>query len=198
MKPIYASLRNIGHINSGYIDDSILMGDTNCDCKQNVEDTVQLMEKVGFMIHPDKSVLIPCTKIAFLGNDIDSVKMIVTLPESKMKNLVSECKMLFKMDKAKIQYVARVVGLMVSSFSAVELGRLYYRSLEKGKIEALKINKGQYYRLMPISREMKTDLEWWIDNLHSQKRDITHGNPGLIISTDASLEGWGAVCNGLQ
>ena len=63
------------------------------------------------------------------------------------------------MDKAKIQYVARVVGLMVSSFSAVELGRLYYRSLEKGKIEALKINKGQYDRLMPISREMKTDLE---------------------------------------
>ena len=47
---------------------------------------------------------------------------------------------------------------------------------------------------MIITDRMKSDLIWWIDNLPNQKRLICHDNPSLIITTDASLSGWGAVC----
>lgn len=70
MKHVYASLRMLGHTNSGYIDDSLLMGDTVPDCEQNVDDTVELMSNVGFIIHEDKSVLVPTKNITFLGNNI--------------------------------------------------------------------------------------------------------------------------------
>ncbi len=43
---------------------------------------------------------------------------------------------------------------------------------------------------------MKTELKWWIDNLSSQHRVIDHGNAGTVITADASLSGWGGVCNG--
>ena len=32
LKPVYATLRSMGHLNSGYIDDSYLQGDTSAEC----------------------------------------------------------------------------------------------------------------------------------------------------------------------
>ena len=40
---------------------------------------------------------------------------------------------------------------------------------------------------------MKKELYWWIENLHNQFRIIDHGNPDIVITTDASTLGWGAV-----
>ena len=37
------------------------------------------------------------------------------------------------------------------------------------------------------------ELKWWFINIFTQKREITHGVPELIINTDASQQGWGAV-----
>ena len=189
MKPVYASLRMLGHTNSGYIDDSLLLEETFSECEKNVEDTVNLMTNVGFIIHEKKSILIPTKKITFLGNDIDSEKMIVTLPLSKVENIVEACADLYKKFRVRIRDVAKVLGLMVSTFSAVEYAPLYYRCLEKGKIDALKCCKGDYESIMFISDDMKKDLKWWIDNLQYQKRHISHGNPDIIITTDASSHG---------
>ena len=198
MKPVYATLRQLGHTNSGYIDDSLLVPDTFEACLKNINDTVDLMTKLGFIIHEIKSVLVPTTKIMFLGNWIDSVAMIVYLPTEKVSTIVNECRKLASKDHATIRQVARVLGLMVSSFSAVEYGPLYYRNLELAKIQALKFNTGNYDAIMPITSCMKDDLFWWVSNLADQKRYISHGNPDVCITSDASSVGWGATngdCN---
>lgn len=65
MKPVYATLRQLGYSNSGYIDDSLLVGDTVQECKENISDTVHLMAKLGFIIHKSKSVLIPTQNLVF-------------------------------------------------------------------------------------------------------------------------------------
>lgn len=59
MKPVYARLRNLGYTNVGYIDDRLLCGDTYYDCKENIQETVTLMEHTGFIIHPEKSQFEP-------------------------------------------------------------------------------------------------------------------------------------------
>ena len=97
-------------------------------------------------------------------------------------------------NEASIRVVARVVGLLVSTFSAVEFGPLHYRELEKEKILALKISKGNFDASMLITNGRKTELQWWITNLPCQIRKISHGNPEFEIVTDASLSGWGAHC----
>jgi hypothetical protein len=195
MKPIYAKLRKMGYTNSGYIDDSLLMGDSKIECQNNVSDTVSLIESVGFIIHENKSVLIPVQKIVFLGNYIDSKKMIVSLTESRRETILLECKSLMNRTTASIRDVARVIGLMVAAFSAVQHGPLFYRNLEREKIMALRINKGDYSAKMPINCSMKSDLVWWIENLPSSFRKISQNAPDTFITTDASSTGWGSVCS---
>ena len=193
LKPVYSTLRQLGHSNSGFIDDSLLVSDTFEDCQENISDTVHLMTDLGFIVHPSKSVLIPTHNITFLGNDIHSVEMTVTLPKEKVSLIVQECLRLSKKHVETIRRVARVLGLMVASFSAVEYGPLHYRCIEKEKILALKQAKGNFDICMQLSDNMKLELIWWVENLSSQKRRIDHGNADIIIITDASLEGWGAV-----
>ena len=79
LKLVFASLCMLGHTNAGYIDDSLPVADSFTECEENIHDTVSLMTDLGFIIHEQKSVLIP-THITFLGKTIDSERMIVTLP----------------------------------------------------------------------------------------------------------------------
>lgn len=198
LKPVYAKLRVEGHICTGFIDDSLLGGNTQQSCLNTVDATSSLMQSLGFMINDEKSMLVPVTKICYLGNNIDSVDMTVSLPDEKKNFIYQECCSLFENKMATIRKVAHVIGLIVASFSAVEFARLHYRNMERSKIKALKKSKGDFDAFMVIPLSMKCELKWWIDNVHTQYRSIDKGNPQLTIQTDASLSGWGAVCNSIQ
>ena len=107
--------------------------------------------------------------------------------------IVQECRSLSRKSYETIRKVARVLGLLVSTFSALEYGPLHYREIEKEKILALKTSKGEFDCKMLVTESMKIDLLWWISNLASQKRCIVHRNPQIVITSDASLSGWGEV-----
>ena len=111
LKPVFSRLRQMGHTNSGYTDDSILIAETVEQCDNNIKDTVHVMEAVGFLIHQNKSVLVPTQDIGFLGNRINSKDMIVYLPDDKKQRIILACSELSRVSVAEIREVARVVGL---------------------------------------------------------------------------------------
>ena len=45
---------------------------------------------------------------------------------------------------------------------------------------------------------MKSELDWWIANVSTAHRKISHGSPQLLVETDTSCLGWGATCNGIK
>ena len=47
---------------------------------------------------------------------------------------------------------------------------------------------------MTLSEGAKSDLIWWINNVEPAENPISHGDPSMIITSDASGKGWGAVC----
>ena len=194
LKPIYSTLRKMGHVIMGYIDDSLLVGDTYQECTNNVLDTKCMFEKIGFIVHEKKSVFQPVQKLKFLGFLIDSVLMLVTLPQDKVNNIISVCTDLFNREWASLRDIAKVIGNLVSVFPAVEQGQLHYRNLEYQKIIGLKRSKGNFDEKIQITDKMKIELKWWINNIQSQHRKIDYGNIQLVITTDASMSGWGAVC----
>jgi hypothetical protein len=51
MKPVFATLRQYGYTNAGYIDDSLLIGDTEGECECNIKDTDTLLKWLGFVVH---------------------------------------------------------------------------------------------------------------------------------------------------
>ena len=193
MKPVYSHLRSQGHNICGYIDDNLLIADTEEELSEAINATTTLLESLGFTLNVEKSVLTPSMSIVYLGFIIDSRKMQVTLEQEKIEVIIDECKELYRKKEDTIRNVARVVGMIVATFSGVELGPLHYRTMEREKTEALKENQGNFDSLMHITPGMKQELLWWINHLPQQSREIERENAKLIITTDASSLGWGAT-----
>lgn len=61
-------MRNLGHKSVGYIDDSLLCGESVNECIENINATLSQFTKLGFVVHKNKSILVPTKEIVFLGN----------------------------------------------------------------------------------------------------------------------------------
>ena len=193
LKPILASLREAGHIIIGYLDDIILIGETVSQVESAVTATTQAFSELGFKIHPQKSVLKPTQIIQFLGFTINTIEMKILLPDEKIQNIREECEQLLNQPKPTIRHVAHVIGKLVSTFPAVQHGPLFYRNMEREKINALKCNMGHYDRCMVISKESRNELQWWLNNMQDAWAPINREKPKFEIRTDASGSGWGAT-----
>ena len=173
LKPVYARLCSVGHTCMGHIDDSLLVGHGH-SCHRNVSDTVCLVTNLGFTIHPVKSVLQPQQKIDFLSFVLDSITMTVTLTDAKAMKVRSACENLLLQKPATICSVTQVIGFLVSSFHAVGFAEMHYRYLELDKICALHSNKGNFDSIMSLSAQSKTELTWWVNNVLTASKPITH------------------------
>ena len=181
LKPVFSKLRLQGHVVSGYIDDTFLAGDSEPDCWDNVKDTVALLQKLGFVIHPDKSSFKPQKTLTFLGFVIDSQNMTVSLTrEKKTLKLKTLCRKIYKKKKVTIRKVAQLLGNM----TVVMFAPLYYRTIEIEKSDALMKAKGNYDQKMTLSENAKRDLLWWIENIDHSYNMISRDSPNLIMFTD--------------
>ena len=144
MKPVLCYLRKLGHQSSLYIDDSLRTGQTYDDCAANVINTTQLIDNLGFIAHPDKSVFIPTHELDYLGFTLNSKTMQVTITPGKKLNLIETCKELLTKEYPTIREVARVIGLLISNFPGVAMGPLHYRLSEADIMQHLNITKRKF------------------------------------------------------
>ena len=188
LKPVYATFRKKGHLNVGYIDDSYLQGDTAHQCQTNVT-------RLGFIIHPVKSVLKPVQCLVFLGFVLNSINMTVCLPTEEVLRIKERCSKLLSNASISIQELAEFIGLLVSSFPGVIHGPLFYRNLETDKTMALRQNKGNFQALVSLSQESLAELQWCCYNIDKAAYPICTPNSKIDVTlyTDASNNGWGAV-----
>ena len=97
-----------------------------------------------------------------------------------------------------IREAAQLIGTLVSCSPGVEYGPLFYKQLEIEKIDALKQHNDSFNAQMTFSELAKSDICWWKENSWHYVKPISHGNPHFILTTDASLEGWGAYRDGME
>ena len=83
------------------------------------------MNTVRFFQHPDKSLLSPAQKVAFLGSVLKSQKKI-----EKNRKTISCLTKLQQTSQPTIFKVSRVLDILVSNLLDAEYGPLHYRSLE--------------------------------------------------------------------
>ena len=105
MKPVFAMLRQMGHQASPYIDDSFLTGSSYEDCAANVVDTTKLIDTLGFVAHPERSIFIPTQELVFLGFVLNSVTMPVRLTNEKATKLKNACQELLTKPQITIRLV---------------------------------------------------------------------------------------------
>ena len=114
----------------------------------------------------------PTQQITYLGFEMNSCDMSITLTPERKHKLREACLALFRQTKVKIRTVACCIGLMVASFLAVQMGPLHYKALEEPKKKALKDNNGNWEKNMQISEKGQTELKWRIDHILEQKAPI--------------------------
>ena len=77
-----------GNIHQIYI---IAIDQSFKECLLNVIETINFFQKLGFVIHPDKSKFIPAKIVEYLGSIIDSEKMVTYLSDKKKEKNYEKC-----------------------------------------------------------------------------------------------------------
>ena len=158
-------------------------------CLSNIQDANNLMESLGFHMNYAKSVMVPTQRLEHLGFILDSRRMTVTLTDSKIDNLICKCKAILLPTTVKIRKVAELIGILVSSFTAVQFGPLHYRAIDYDKVRALRTHHGDFDQTMCLSEAAIVEIQWWTDNVKFEVRDIDHYHFSYSITTDASGKG---------
>ena len=93
--------------------------------------------------------------------------------------------------------LAQLLGVLESHRPAVWRAPLHFRQLQAQLIRDLQKSKYKYCTYESktyLTNTSKTEIKWWLMNL----RPIVPLSPDIIIFTDASKMGWGAVSNDVR
>lgn len=198
LKPVVALLRRLGLRLLIYLDDIIVFNQTQEGIVRDRDSTLWLLQPLGFVINWKKSVLHPAQSMEYLGFVISSIETKLFLPPGKMSQLVQDCKDLILEKSASVRTLSQIIGKLTSTMQAVLPAPLHYRHLQMLQVEGLLEGK-EYHSVVPLNMECRNDLQWWIDQLSIWNgRSLISPAADLIITTDASLKGWGAVCQGVH
>ena len=137
-------------------------------------------------------------EMEFLGVLVSSIHMSFSLPESKVLNLRNDCRRLLSSRTASQSELARLIGKMIAAKAAVFQAPLHYRALQHQK-NFLDHQGVPLHQKVILDIEAILDLEWWVTNLATaNSRPVKPLLPDLLIQSDASGSGWGAVCNRIE
>ncbi len=198
MKPIMAHLRQRTMKVIIYIDDLLLIAHSWEECQEHKQFIIQLFQKLGLVINWEKSQLIPCQQIRFLGHIIDSRKMTLSLPEEKVLHLQALCHQTIKKPILSAESLASLLGKMTASAEDVVPAPVFFRTLQMDLIVAVKTDP-TYQSMVSLSQGSIQELQWWAHCLWQWNgKPMNSPQPALTITSDASMEGWGAHCGQIQ
>jgi len=196
MKPVISSLRKLGIHLALYLDDMIIMAETEEELKQHLATAMTTLVSLGFVITLRKSLLIPGQELEILGFLLDTKRMTIALPQKKLHALMREARKMMNQEETTVRELAHLLGMMVAAHPAILLAPLHYQNLERARLSTLR-NGGSYNSMVRLSLDLKSDLSWWTTNpIGSNGRTLQIPRWDLTIELNASMRGWGAFCQG--
>ncbi len=182
---------------SFYMDDTLLRAPARVRAAEEAQLFGNLLQQAGFLLHRDKSVSEPTQQIKYLGFLIDSVTMQLSLPADKVTRLRQAVKKAIRelnsQRRLTIRIAAKTVGFVVSATPATTYGKAHYRQLEFAKTDQLQAHNGNFDAPFTWPESCREDLLWWASPSNSFTASFLPFSATTTLTTDASLEGWGAI-----
>ncbi|KAI9560527.1 reverse transcriptase [Daphnia sinensis] len=198
LKPVVTLLRTLGFRVVIYLDDLIVLNQCELGILEQYSFIGILLRVLGFVINEEKSVGTPSQVMEFLGLIVNTVTLSFRLPSKKVDSMVERCSRILSKRNVPLRVLASLLGDFTWASSAVPFARSHYREVQSLYINNSKFYKGELDTKVDLTDPVKSDLLWWISNLAScQGRPMFEAEPTLSICSDASLSGWGAVCEGV-
>ena len=174
------------------------MSETEEGARKGLRITVGLLESLGFLINWEKSVTTPSKVMEYLGMIIDSVRMSFALPPVKVLEVRKMCEKAITAGQVSLRDVASILGNFTWAIPTIPFAQSHYRSMQRFYIAESQKAKGNLNVKCALSAGSKLDLEWWVENLErANGKEFFPKIPDMEIYSDASLSGWGAICNGV-
>ena len=198
IKPVVAALRQRGVRLIIYLDDILIMAESQALALHHAASTLNLLEGLGFIVNYNKSQLIPCQSIEFLGFLINSTNLTLQLPGEKLRKIRKTCQDLLEKTEISVRELSKFLGLLTSSIQAIFLAPLHYRHLQRLKNTTM-TSEQSYEAIVTLDSAAREEVLWWRDHLQGWNGKALFQHPiDLIIETDASRKGWGAYCEGVS
>lgn len=198
MKPVVKQLRIENIMCIIYLNDLLIIANNEHECKLHYLKCRRLLETLGFLINDEKSISKPTQCIKFLGFQFDSVEMTNSLPWDKQQKVLKNISKWKNKKYCTIRKFSKLIGTLISSCPAVQYGYLHAKEMKHEKFVALKQSHNNYDAVMKLPEKLLPEFNWWEKNILSSKKDIKDKPYAFEIFSDASLTGWGAICEGTK
>lgn len=181
-----------------YLDDWLICGSTRQQVMKNTEAVLAHIQALGFRVNLKKSDLNPRQVVSFLGIHLDSRAMEARLTPRRVAK-IQETLQSFRLGKRlEFHCFQKLLGLISAATMLVPLGLLRARPLQRW-LNSFKLHPRRDRRKkLRVTRSCLKALRPWRD-----MRLLVHGvslgcipSRRTLVSTDASLSGWGAVWEG--
>lgn len=193
MKPLLSELRRKGAKLVVYIDDFWICHRDKSRCRELLAHLITRLQSLGFVVNHDKSVVEPVQRLVFLGMDICSTDMTVSLPDSKRDSLLHRIRSMRNAQHASPLEMASLLGRLEAIRPAFTMTPLYYRSLQQWAVRHQTAIGQLSCAQLPLQWEQLEELRFWeqlLPKLRPQKI-VQYRGSIIRFQTDASLSGWG-------
>lgn len=199
MKPLMALLRAWGVRIIIYIDDMLILAESRELATQHLEVLLFLLEALGFIVNREKSHLCPSQELEFLGLLVDSQSLQLKLPSEKLSQIRKEAGLLHRKTVVSARQLSQFLGKLNAASQALLVAPLFFRALQGDLQKALLQGDQNYNQTLSLSKEALEELGWWQYQLANWNgRTVIQTPVQVLIQSDASLTGWGAVCEGVS
>lgn len=138
LKPVLAVLRSLGIRIVIYIDDMLLLHQQSQVLQGLFAQVVAFLENLGFQVKMEKCSVAPSQRIVFLGAQLDSTTMTLSLPQPKLSSILEACQLLLEQSCAPIRTLSTLIGRMShASQTGIMLAPLHYRALQRLHLQAV-------------------------------------------------------------
>lgn len=197
MDAVLGPLRKEGLRILNYLDDWLVCAHSAEQCHQHIARLLRHLEYLGLRLNRKKSCLHPSQTVEFLGMWLDAKAGTLALTEKRQATLRA-CLSLFHLGAGvPWKLCLRLLGLMAATVHIVPLALLHMRPVQRHFSRLGLCPQKDHKAIVLVTRRLRLTLQWW------ENPDILcRGNaigPVLrrqVVSSDASLVGWGAVHEG--
>ncbi len=197
MDAALAPLRLQGIRVLNYLDDWLILAHSRELVSRHRDIVLGHIHSLGLRMNAKKSVLLPSQRTVFLGVRLDSVQMQARLAPARIP-VFTACLARFKLGHhVSVGTCRRLLGLMAAASPVLPLGLLHMRPFLWWMKDLRLHPTVPATRLIRVSRSCCRQLLMWRDPVFLQsgvRMGAIHRRH--MITTDASMTGWGAVFEG--
>ncbi len=155
------------------------------------------MKELGLRLNAKKSVLSPFQRTTYLGVVWDSTTMQARLSPARIESILNTVRRVREGLSLTVRQFQILLGLMAAASNVIPFGLLYMRPLQWWLKSKGFSPRGNPFHMIKVTRQCLRALDMWRKPWFLSQGPVL-GAPcrRVMLTTDASLTGWGAVMSG--